>query len=210
MAKEFLVGILIVVTMAATAIAQNMAIYAPVLPLYQIGDFQYRPPMVDGWRQITSTASTLALVYAETVASDQINTRMQVDAEAFAVPDPAMIQDLLWLTEQGQAQQVKERGDTLVAFSKITPVESNKDVQSYALVTRVGSEDFHEIFYVALAPDKTSYLVAKMTTKEPDHRQQIYFKQFEESLASLVHKRTDSSGSDKAAPSAPASPPAGS
>ena len=55
---------------------------------------------------------------------------------------------------------MKERGEKLVAFSKIAPIGANDKVLSYALVTRIGDEDLHEVFYVMLAPDKTSYLVA--------------------------------------------------
>jgi hypothetical protein len=188
MLRSFLAGILAILAASATAAAEDVSVYAPVQPQYKIGDFEYKAPSQDGWRQVTSSESSFVLVYAESIPPNQINTRVQVDAEAFAVPDPMVIQSLVWLTEQGQAQQVKERGDNLIAFSKIAPLASNANVLSYALVTRAGTEDLHEVFYVMLAPDKSSYLVAKMTTKEPDHRQQIYFSQFEESLASLVHK----------------------
>jgi len=209
MLRSFLAGSFAVLAVSTTAAAQGVSVYAPVLPQYELGDFRYKAPSQDGWRQVTSSENSFILVYAEQVPPDQINTRVQVDAEAFAVPDPAVIQNLLWLTEQGQAQQVKERGDNLVAFSKITPVASNANVLSYALVTRAGSEDLHEVFYVMLAPDKTSYLVAKLTTKEPDHRQQVYFTQFEESLASLAYKSSPSSDSEKASPPEAPSPPAG-
>lgn len=200
MVKSFLLASLSIVALGATAFAQPVSIYGTVQPLYKIGDFDYRAPTVDGWRQVTSSESGFVLVYAEHVPPDQINTRVQVEAESFAVPDPAVVRDLLWLTEQGQAQQVKERGEKLIAFSKIVPVGANDKVLSYALVTRIGEEDLQEIFYVTLAPNKTSYLVAKMTTKEPDYRQQIYFGQFEASLASLAHNAASPSGSEKVSP----------
>lgn len=209
MLKSFVVASLSIVVLCATAVAQGVSIYAPVQPLYKIGDFDYRAPTVDGWRQVTSSESGFVLVYAEHVPPDQINTRIQVEAESFAVPDPKMVPDLLWLTEQGQAQQVKERGEKLVAFSKIVPIGANDKVLSYALVTRIGEEDLHEIFCVTLAPDKTSYLVAKMTTKEPDYRQQVYFSQFEASLASLAHKASSPSGSEEGPPPTPPDPPKG-
>lgn len=204
MVKAFLLTSLSIVVLGATAFAQSVSIYGTVQPLYKIGGFDYRAPTVDGWRQVTSSESGFVLVYAEHVPPDQINTRVQVEAESFAVPDPTVVRDLLWLTEQGQAQQVKERGEKLIAFSKIVPVGANDKVLSYALVTRIGQEDLHEIFYVTLAPNKTSYLVAKMTTKEPDYRQQIYFGQFEASLASLAHNASSPSGSEKVSP--PAAP----
>jgi hypothetical protein len=207
MLRSFLLASLSILSLSATAFAQGVSVYAPVQPLYKLGDFDYRAPTADGWRQVTSSASGFVLVYAEEVPPDQINTRIQVEAEAFAVPDPKAIQDLMWLTEQGQAQQVKERGDKLIAFSKIAPVSTNDKVLSYALVTRIGEEDLQESFFVTLAPDKTSYLVAKLTTKEPDYRQQIYFGQFEASLASLLHNPPSASGgSEKPAATPPPDP----
>jgi hypothetical protein len=204
MLRSFVLASLSIACLGATAVAQGVSIYAPVQPLYKIGDFDYRAPTVDGWRQVTSSERGFVLVYAEHLPPDQVNTRIQVEAESFAVPDPKMVPDLLWLTEQGQAQQVKERGEKLVAFSKIVPIGASDKVLTYALVTRIGEEDLHEVFYVTLAPDKTSYLVAKMTTKEPDYRQQVYFSQFEASLASLAHKASSPSGSEKGPP--PTSP----
>jgi len=203
MVKALLSGLLSVVAFCATAVAQGVSVYGPIQPLYKIGDFNYRAPDKDGWRQVTSSESSFVLVYAEHAPPDQINTRIQVEAEAFTVPDPSIVRDLIWLAEQGQAQQVKERGDKLIAFSKIVPVASNDKVLSYALVTRIGTEDLQEVFYVTLAPDKSSYLVAKMTTKEPDYREQIYFGQLEESLASLVHNSSSSGPEKNVTPSVP-------
>jgi hypothetical protein len=211
MLKSFVVGMLSVLLFAATAAAQTqvLSVLAPIQPSYKLGDFDYRAPSEDGWRQVTSAPNSFVLVYAETVPPDQINTRIQVDAEAFVVPDPAVIRDLMWLTEQSQAQQVKERGDNLLAFSKIAPIASTDKVLSYALVTRAGDADIHEVFYVTLAPDKTSYLVAKMTTKEQDYRQQVYFGQFEVSLASLTHNPPARSEPEKSSSPSAATPPKG-
>lgn len=203
MSRSLLLTALSILSLCTPAQAQGVSVYGPIQPLYKLGDFDYRAPTVDGWRQVTSSPNGFVLVYAEHVPPEQINTRVQVEAEAFSIPDPNVVRDLLWLTEQGQAQQVKERGDKLVAFSKIAPVAASDKVLSYALVTRVGQEDLQEVFYVTLAPDKTSYLVAKLTTKEPDYREQVYFGQFEASLESLVHN-PPSSGSDK--PAAPPTP----
>ena len=196
-----LLSLLLVVLGAGPAAAQGgVSVYAPVAPKYQLGDFDYVAPSTDGWRQVTSEASMFILVYAEVLDSGQLNTRAQVNAEAHAVPASAAEgRDTLWLTEQGQAQQVKERGDKLVAFSKIAPLEANPAVMTYSLVTKIGDEEMFETFYVILAPDKKSYLVAKLTTKDVDFRTQSYFSQLESSLASLRHAPR--------APGAPAPPP---
>jgi hypothetical protein len=137
------------------------------------------------------------LVYAEEVDGGQVNTRAQLNAEAYEIPGGAADgHDTLWLTEQGQAQQVKERGENLVAFSKIAPLASNSGVMSYSLVTKTSGVDMFETFYVMLAPNKASYVVAKILTKDTDFRTQPYFAQLEESLGSLKHD-----------PQKPASPP---
>ena len=207
MMKTAIAGLLSTLVFCAVAVAEGVSIYAPVQPQYKLGDFDYRAPSADGWRQVTSAPDSFVLVYAESVTAEQVNTRVQVEAQAFAVPDPKIVQDVMWLTEQGQSQQVKERGDQLVAFSKIAAVASNEKVMSYSLVTHIGDQDMYEIFYTIVAPDKTSYLVAKLTTKEPDHREQIYFSQFEASLASLAHNPASLPDSDKgSSPGASTSP----
>ena len=184
-----LLPILLVVLGAQPVAAQGgVAMYAPIAPKYQLGDFDYHAPTADGWRQVTSAVTSFILVYAEVLDSGQINTRAQVNAEAHAIPEGAAEgRDTLWLTEQGQAQQVKERGENLVAFSKITPVATNPSVLSYSLVTKAGNDEMFETFYVMLAPDKKSYLVAKLTTKDLEFRSQAYFSQLETSLSSLRH-----------------------
>lgn len=202
---RILLSLVLVLFGVADASAQGVSIYAPLSPRYQIGEFSYEGPKTDGWRQVTSGETSFILVYAETIDEEKINTRAQVNAEAFAIPaGAAQSHDTLWLTEQGQAQQVKERGDKLVAFSKIAPIESNKDVLSYSLVTKDGGVELYETFYVMLAPTKASYLVAKITTKDTDFRTQPYFGQIEASFASLRHAPLS-----KDAASPPAAPPPG-
>jgi hypothetical protein len=180
--------------------AQGVSVYAPLQSEYKLGDFAYKGPGGDGWRQVETFGNTLILVYAETVDGDQIHTRTQVDMEAFAANPEELRGDVMWLTEQSHAQQVKERSDKLVAFSRIGPVESNPAVMSYALVTRIApDEDMFETFYVALAKDKTSYFVAKLATKDTDYRSQPYFSGFESSLASL--RQPSVTDSDPVSPS---------
>jgi hypothetical protein len=202
---RILLSLILVLFTFADASAQGVSIYAPLAERYQIGEFTYEAPKADGWRQVTSGDTSFVLVYAETVDTEKINTRAQVNAEAFAIPAGAAEgHDTLWLTEQGQAQQVKERGDKLVAFSKITPLGSNADVMSYSLVTKDSGVELYETFYVMLAPNKTSYIVAKITTKDTDFRNQPYFGQVEASLASLRHSPRSN---DSASP--PPAPPSG-
>lgn len=183
----------------ASAGAEAVSVYGPVQPEYTLGAFTYKAPTTDGWRQVTSVGSHLVLVYAESVEGGQINTRAQIDVEAFSADPAQLVGDVLWLTEQSQAQQVKERGDKLVAFSRIGAVDSKPNMMSYALVTRIGeSDDMYETFYVVLANDKTAYLVAKLATKEAEYRSTPYFSQFESSLASIA------AGDAESAPSAAA------
>jgi hypothetical protein len=201
---RILLSLVLLLALSGTAAAQAVSMYAPLAPKYQIGDFEYQGPKVDGWRQVTTGESSFILVYAETVDQDKINTRAQLNAEAFAIPEGlALNHDTMWLTEQGQAQQVKERGDNLVAFSKIAPVESNPAVMTYSLVSKQAGVELYETFYVMLAPNKTSYIVAKVTTKDTDFRTQPYFGQVEASLASLRHAPRPK---DSSAPPAPTPP----
>ena len=202
---RILLSLFLALFLCGEAAAQGVSVYAPLAPRYQIGDFEYVGPKVDGWRQVTSGESSFILVYAETVEADKINTRAQLNAEAFAIPEGAATgRDTMWLTEQGQAQQVKERGADLVAFSKITPIESNAEILSYSLVSKPGGVELYEVFYVMLAPTKSSYIVAKITTKDTDFRTQPYFGQVEASLASLRHApRPKDSAPSGPAPSAP-------
>ena len=61
MLRSFVVALLSIVVLGATAVAQGVSIYAPVQPLYKLGDFDYRAPTVDGWRQVTSSESGFVL-----------------------------------------------------------------------------------------------------------------------------------------------------
>ncbi len=189
MIRRVLLPFLSILLVYSPAAAEGgVSVYAPLAPKYQLGEFAYEGPTLDGWRQVTSADNMFILVYAEEIDGGQINTRAQVNAESYKIIDGAADgRDTFWLTEQGQAQQVKERGETLVAFSKITPIEANPSVMSYSLVTKVEGVDMFETFYVALAPDKRSYIVAKVTTKDLDFRTQPYFSQLEASLKSLRH-----------------------
>lgn len=172
----------------AIGFAQSISVYAPIQDQYSLGGFAYEAPKTDGWRQVASDGNTLMLVYAETTGDEQINTRTQIEMQAFSAPPGAITGDVLWLTEQGHAQQVKERGDALVEFSKISPVSGGGDIMRYSLTSKIGgTEQLIEVFYVALAGDKSEYLVAKLSTKESDYATQPYVTAYEASLATLRH-----------------------
>lgn len=167
--------------------AAQLTVFAPMAAEYTIGGFSYTPPAGDGWRQVTSSTDTFHLVYAESIGEDAINTRVDVVAKAFKIPDPALVTDVVSLAQKSQAQQASERGDKLIAFSRVAPVPGAESVHSYAFRTQVGDQELQEIFFVVLADDKSEYFVAKVTTQEADYTKAPYFAPLQTSLASLKH-----------------------
>jgi hypothetical protein len=127
------------------------------------------------------------LVYAESLPPDQILTRLTIIAETHAieVEQRELVEGGQWLAKQSFGQQSGEREGRIVAYSPISPVGDN-DVYKYTLVsTREDEKDFFETFYLKLAADKSSYWIAKFATSESDYQEQVYLRQFENSLSSL-------------------------
>jgi hypothetical protein len=127
------------------------------------------------------------LVYAESVADGQLNTRIQIVAESHEIPEESreFVEDSKWLARQSYGQQRIEREDRIVAFSPIEAV-GDSDLSKFTIVTSApDGSDLFESFYVKLAPDHSSYLIAKMTTIESDFLEQDYLKQLEDSLAGI-------------------------
>jgi hypothetical protein len=172
---------------AANASAQGVSVYSPISSEYRIGDFVYSAPQYDGWRQVTSAPGMFILVYAESVADGQLNTRIQIVAESHEIPEESreFVEDSKWLSRQSYGQQRIEREDRIVAFSPIEAV-GDSDLSKFTIVTSApDGSDMFESFYVKLAPDHSSYLIAKMTTIESDFQEQDYLKQLEDSLAGI-------------------------
>ena len=168
----------------------------PVQPSYTIGGFSFSPPASDGWRQLTQDREAFRLVYAEDLGEGRINTRMEVTARAFAIPDPDLVSDAATLAQTSQTQQASDRGEGLIAFSRVAQLAGAKHVHWFTLVSKVGDKDLQEAFFVALAPDKSEYFVAKLATTETDYAESPYFKPFVESLSSLGHSADEAKDPD--------------
>ena len=169
----------------AAAGAQGFTMMSPMPPQYGIGSFEYTPPSGDGWREVQSGPDHFTIVYAEQTGDDTINTRMEFSAQSFALDDPEVVPDTFRLALASFETRKAERGESLVAHSKVEYLEGTEGILMYSLVTRAGDKDIYEIFYVQLKPDKTAYMSAKFLTRDIDYDQQPYYKPFLLSLPSF-------------------------
>lgn len=195
-----LAGALILMSTGLASAQGGLAVYAPIAPQYRIGDFLYNAPRQDGWRQVASNPGMFILVYAESLPPDQVLTRLTVVAEAHAIEaeNREFIEGGRWLAGQSFNQQTGEREGRMVAYSPIQAVGDN-DVHKYTLVsTGPDGKDSFETFYLRLAPDNSSYWIAKFVTSEADYQEQIYLQQFEDSLSSLRVETVAASSEDAA------------
>ncbi|MFN2375695.1 MAG: hypothetical protein ABR538_04110 [Candidatus Binatia bacterium] len=174
---------------------------------YTLGRFVYQAPSMEGWRQLANVRSSLSLVYAEQQAEDVIETRFGVAIEVHDIPADAVVPDAAALADTSRKQMVELRKADLVAQSAIEAVPSIDNMFTYRLLVRAplpDQPDAYEVYYVAMAPDKTQYVVVQCITKSQDYADQLYFMQFYGSLASLKYVP----GADGGAASAPAVAPA--
>ena len=168
-----------------TAIAQGMARLMPLQSSYTIGRFQYEPPQGDGWAHVASSHSVFRFIYAEQLGAEAILTRTEIVIESFDIPDPALVADARTLTQLSLNQQAKEREANLVAYSPIESLATEPAVHAFTLVTKTGDKEVFESFFVALAPDKSQYLVGKMTTNEKDFLEAPYYAPLRTSMSAL-------------------------
>ena len=190
---------LVLALSVAAASAQGISTLTQMPAQYSLEGFEYVPPQGEGWREITSSPSDLHIVYAERVDENAINTRLEFRAHASKVPDGATAPEPFALTMASFQQRKGERGDAVVASSNIEVLADTAGVYTYTLVTRLGDKDVFEVFYVLVAPDRTSYLAAKMLTQDTDYDSQPYFAPF---LASLKTWKPPAAAQD-ASPSNP-------
>ncbi len=177
----------IAVACAVPAAAQGVAMLSPLLPEYRLAGFSYTPPKGDGWRQLELGAELVRLVYAEDPGSGQINLRAEFVVEAHSIPEPALVADGRGLAERSYQQRSEERrvSGTLVAQSQIALVGDRTDLYTYTLISKPAGVDHAEVFYVLLAPDKTRYLAAKLSTNDTAYNEAPYYPAFFDSLGSL-------------------------
>lgn len=179
---------------------------SPPAPEYTLGRFRYEAPQIDGWRQIANNTSSLSLIYAEQKGEEQIETLFGATLEVHEVPDDAKpnIPGANMLAELSRQQMAEARKDDLVGQSPIEAVPSLEDVYTYRLLVHApveGLPDAYEVYYVAMAPDKSQYVVIQCITRTADYGDSLYFNQFYGSLASLRYIPAGEKPAEKAAAS---------
>ncbi|RMD85881.1 MAG: hypothetical protein D6815_00985 [Candidatus Dadabacteria bacterium] len=201
--------------MAATPVWAGVAMLMPLAEQYEIGRFVYRPPATDGWRAVGQAPDELHLVYAEMLDQSDIAMRVDVVIHAFDVEDPSVVPDPPILARLSHQQQAAKRKGSLVALSNVEPVPGAENMYAFTLVSRGPKGDYFERFYVALAPDRTQYVVAKVTTDDPAYEQAPYWAPLVESMAGLKYRAPGGSGGagqgtgEAAGEESPAKAPAG-
>jgi hypothetical protein len=186
------------------AAAQGFSVLNPLAPSYTLLGFVYEPPKGEGWREVGKGADMVHLIYAEQLAEGQINTRGDFTAQSFPVslPEKVQLPDGFTLTRLSQAQRLKEKKDEnveLVALSEPAQLGDSL-VYEYTLVLKIANEDVLEHYFVALAPDKSEYVAAKIVSKDKDLRDQPYFKAVQDSMKLLKFGSAPSTDSARAAP----------
>jgi len=180
----FLCAALLLVA-SSPAAAQGMTMLNPIKPSYDVLGFAYKPPVGDGWRELELAANVLRLVYAEETSDGKITMRVEFAAEAHEIPPPSPVSSSRALAKVSFDQRRKERESTLIAESQIELVAGTDDIYTFTFVSRVGENDYIEVFYVNLAPDQSRYLAAKLATKDADYDTQPYYMPLIESLKSI-------------------------
>lgn len=212
---------------SAPALGQEDVVkLAPPAPEYKLGRFKYQAPQIDGWRQIANNTNSLSLIYAEQKGETQIDTLFGVTLEVHEIPAEARanIASAATLAELSRQQLAEQRKADLVAQSPIEAVPSVENIFTYRLLVHAPVKDMpdsYEVYYVAMAPDKSQYVVIQCITKDQQYGDSIYFNQFYGTLASLKYDPDAAKPAGQAAtpdvkdsaPAAgstpPAAPPAG-
>lgn len=184
------VSLLAVVGSAVVARAQGMLQLDPVASEYTLGRFKYAAPKTDGWRQIANARDTLSLVYAESSEEGKIETRFGVVMEVADIPPEQSISDASFLAQLSRNQMAEQRKADIVALSPIEPVPSIENLYTYRFLVRAPENlgyNAYEVYYVAMAPDKTQYVVVQCITKNETYANEVFFNEFYASLASLKY-----------------------
>jgi hypothetical protein len=189
----------------------------PLAPSYKLLGFVYAPPKGDGWRELAAQPDAVRIVYAEQLDTTQINTRVDFTAQSFLVDDPAKLADALTLTQLSMNQRLEEKkqetGTEVLAISRPQALVGEVPMFEYELRTKVNGEEMFEDYFVALAPDKSQYLAAKMVTSDKDFRNLPWFKPLQDSMTGLkfppaapLDKPSSNGSTSAAATTSPPSP----
>jgi hypothetical protein len=191
---------------ALDAFAQGVSVLNPMAPSYKLYGFTYEPPKGDGWRELGYAMDALRIVYAEQTSETQINTRADFTVQAFPIDEPSKAPEAAQLAQLSMTQRIQEKGESLVAMSQVQPVEGKLPIYEYTLIVKVEGADVAEHNFVALAPDKTQYLAAKLLTKDTDFRAQPFYAPLQESMQQGLQWGAAAKEAGSAAAANPADP----
>jgi len=194
------VGLVAVGAGSAVAVEQ---VLSPPSPMYRLGSFVYEPPTAAGWRQLSSSPSTLELVYVEMVSDKQINSRAHVVVEASKVPVGAHVDGPEALARLSRDQQAEARRGSLVKKSGVSRVPGDSGFYAYTIASKLKGVDLMELFYVLLSGDRSEYVVLKLATREPDYKKTPYYIDIYGSLASFRFRPTGGNPGDDTGPTVP-------
>lgn len=179
-----LAGLGLASVLFAVPVAGQLMLNLP-LERYTLEPFVYSPPSAEGWRSTEVGANSLGLVFAERSEPGGVNIRADVAIETFAIPEGGFSGSVRELAGLARQQQAAERQAVLVSSSAVATVPGAGVLETYTLVSVAVGNQLHEVFFVMLAPDRSAYLVAKFTTKEPGYKDQLYWAQFYGALSTL-------------------------
>ena len=196
-------------TVPTAAQAQEMLQLTVPAPEYTLGNFRYKSPQADGWRQMANNQIVLSLVYAQQKSAedpDSLDILFGVTMEVSDIPESIDVEGAAALADLSRKQMAEARKDDIVGVSAIEAVPGVDNMFTYRLLVHAPVKempDAYEVYYVLLSADKKQYLVIQCITKAQDYGDQLYFMQFYGSLASFQ------TGGDAAKPAeAPAEKPA--
>ena len=155
-------------------------------PEYSLGGFTFKPPTVEGWRQVSADSRGLEFVYAERIDESRLNTKAHIQVRTVDIPPDAQVATVQALAELSRVQQVGALGTFVVEPGKVEPVSGSDQMMTYTIVSRLlGDMKLHDAYFVALAGDKSEYAVVKFQTQENAYKDTLFFAQFFGSIASL-------------------------
>jgi len=187
---------------ATGAFAQDMAQYDPLAKSYTLGRFQYKGPDADGWRQIANETANLQLVYVEQLEGGKFNTRCHVIFESADVPAAFGSPSAAALADASRREQRDKLKDQVAGASPVAAVPGAENVYTYRFLLHGPPElgsDYYQVYYVALAPDKSQYVVVQLNVLDQDYENQLYFQQFYGTLPNLKYQAAATPGAEDAA-----------
>lgn len=202
--------VLLAAVFADGAFAQPTTRLDPPQERYTLGQFEFRPPTGDGWRQIAGDPNRLTLVFVEELPDSRINSRAQITISAVAVgeADRALAPDADALVALVYKRNVEGRGDMLMSQTPVTVVPGDAGIRTFRLSTQYvdHATPIQEVFWIAAAATRDQYLVVQLSTLDADVDAQRYYLEIYGSLASIAPLGGSADGAAGAQGDSPSAP----